>query len=357
MTDRDRPAPEEMPVRSAQERYLRRRSADSTEQSVTAWRYRLKLFTEFCEGIGVDRVGDLQRFDIDEYFERRASSVAPATLEGEMHTLSSFIEFLEDLGAVDDGLADAVRIPNVDQADRVDETKLETDRALALLRFYRNSPDWFGTRTHVWLELAWITGARQGGLRALDIRDVDLDGMFLFFKHRPPQTPLKNGLDGERPVTLPDQTVAALERYIDHHRYDVRDEHDRQPLLASRYGRPEPNTVRTWSYQATLPCVRTDCPHGRERGSCEYTEFAHASKCPSSRSPHQIRTGAITWLLNLGWDQRDVAERVNAAEKTIEQHYDQADRRERHRRMLDRMETRRRDLTADLDSEISDATE
>lgn len=74
------------------------------------------------------------------------------------------------------------------------------------------------------------------------------------------------------------------------------------------------------------------------------TERNHASKCPSSRPPHDIRTGSITWMLNLGWPPEDIAERVNADIETIEQHYDKANLDERRRRQRDRMEKRRRSL-------------
>jgi hypothetical protein len=49
-------------------------------------------------------------------------------------------------------------------------------------------------------------------------------------------------------------------------------------------------------------------------------------------------------LLNAGWPPEDVAERVNSAVETIEQHYDKADPEQRRRRMRDRMEERRRSL-------------
>jgi site-specific recombinase XerD len=353
--ERRRTDPENLTPHEARERYLRRRSSDSTEKSVHAWEYRLKLFVEWCHDVGIETVGELTGYDLDEYFELRSSEVAPATLEGEMWTLKQWCEFLDDLGAVEDGLGESVRIPDLDSEDRSDDTKLDTDRAKALLRYYRNTAAVFGTRQHVFLELAWLTGARQGGLRALDIRDVELDeSPHAFFKHRPETgTPLKNKRDGERAVALPPQTVDAIERYVEHHRYDVHDEHGRQPLLASSRGRPGSNTIRVWSYLATEPCLYQECPHGKQRESCQWTEYAHASKCPSSRSPHQIRTGTVTWLLNLGWPPQDVAERVNASKKTIEQHYDKADLDERRQRLRERMEDRRRSLTNDLDQEIN----
>jgi len=60
-----------------------------------------------------------------------------------------------------------------------------------------------------------------------------------------------------------------------------------------------------------------------------------SSKCPSSRSPHAVRTGSITFHRNRGFEKADVARRVNASMRTIERHYDKAGRREE-------LETRRR---------------
>lgn len=348
---RRRRDPEEWKPREAKDRYLSRREPDSTEKSIHGWQYRLKLFAEWCESMGIDRVSDLQKYDIDQYYDTRSSDIAPATLEGEMWTLKMFLDFLEDIGAVEEDLSDAVRIPDLDAEDRSDNTKLDVDEALTLLQYYRNSEQAYATRQHAFLELAWLTGARQGGIRALDIRDVQFDDQpYVEFRHRPDTgTPLKNKMGGERPVAIPAETAAVLEDYVDTHRYDSRDDHGRQPLLASAKGRPGTNTIRVWSYLATLPCSYGPCPHGKEPDACQWTEYAHASKCPSSRSPHQVRTGAITWFLNLGWPPEDVAERVNASVKTIEQHYDKADPDERRRRLRDRMEERRRPLVDSLD--------
>lgn len=356
---RRRRDPGQLTPREAKERYLRRRSPDSTEQSIEGWHFRLKLFVEWCESVGLETVGELRGFDIDEYYELRSAEVAPSTLEGEMWTLKMFCEFLEDIEAVEQGLADAVRIPDLDAEDRTNDTKLATEDALALLRFYRKSESYYGMRQHAVLELLWLTGARQGGLRALDIRDVHLgEDPYVEFRHRPETgTPLKNKRQGERPVALTPVVADVLEAYLETHRYDVRDEHGRQPFLASAKGRPTPNTLRTWTYLGTQPCLHSPCPHGKDRPSCEWTNYHHGSKCPSSRSPHQIRTGAITWMLNQGWPPEDVAERVNAAVETIEKHYDVADIDELRRRKRDRMETRRRDLVTDLDIAENDDDE
>jgi site-specific recombinase XerD len=342
MTD-GRPNPGDLSPRKAVERYLRRRRADATEATVKAWKYRLKLFVEWIEGIGIERVEQIRPYDLDEYYELRSGAVAVTTLEGEMWTLKKFIEYLEQLDAIDDGLAEAVRIPDLDDSERSNDAVLEPDDALPLIQYYRNSESDRATRAHVFLELAWYTGARQGGIRALDLRDVRADENYLSINHRPDTgTPLKNKEDGERPIAVPPEVIEVLQEYIRDHRYDVHDDHGRQPLLSSANGRPTENTVRNWSYLATQPCLHSACPHGKERDTCKYTDFTHGSKCPSSRSPHRIRTGSITWQLDVGLPPEVVAERVNATLDVIEQHYDAASAREqmerRRRPYIDQLE-------------------
>ncbi|GGN92350.1 tyrosine-type recombinase/integrase [Haloarcula pellucida] len=356
MSDRRRPEPSDLRPSQAVERYLRRRRADATEESIEGWSYRLKLFVEWCDSIGIETVGGLRRYDLDEYYEYRSADIKPVTLEGEMWTLRVFMEFLEDIGAVEDGLSDSVRIPDIDPSERSSNTKLDADDARRLLTHYRQSEDQYGTRQHAFLELAWYTGARQGSIRGLDVRDAYLNGSpYVMFRHRPETgTPLKNKLEGERPVALPEPVGDVLRTYIARYRYDSRDDHGRQPLIASAQGRPTANTVRIWSYLATLPCNYGVCPHEKEIPACQWTERAHASKCPSSRAPHHIRTGTITWLLNIGWPPQDVAERVNATRKTIEEHYDKATPAERRERRRERMEDRRRSLVESLDFEDDD---
>ncbi|MDZ7850083.1 MAG: hypothetical protein U5K70_04455 [Halodesulfurarchaeum sp.] len=163
-----------------------RRAPDSTEKSIHGWEYRLKPSSS-----GASRrdraVGELRRYDLDEYYELRSAEIAPATLEGEMWTLKMFVDFLGDIGAVESDLDEAVRIPDIDPEDRSNDTKLETDAALALIQYYRDSPK--TTRlgpTHS--SNSGVDGARQGGLRALDIRDAELDdNPYVYFRHRPEQ--------------------------------------------------------------------------------------------------------------------------------------------------------------------------
>lgn len=349
MSERGSDGPESLPVRDAVARYLQRRRADATESSVYSWEYRLKLFIEWCEGAGIEEVGQLRALDLDEYYDIRSGAVQPSTLEGEMWTLKKFVEYLDQIDAVEDDLHESVRVPNVDADARSNDERLDESAALPLLRYFRADEVRRATREHAFLEIAWYTGARIGGTRGLDLRDANLEEQFLEFTHRPEtDTGLKNKRAGQRPVAIPAETADVLAEYKRRHRHGVHDENGRAPLLTSTQGRPAKTTLRVWSYLATQPCLHSTCPHGRERETCEYTERGQASKCPSSRSPHKIRTGSITWQLNIGIPPEVVAERVNASIAVIEEHYDKESPQER-------MEKRRRQYIETMEAAFNDS--
>lgn len=161
----------------------------------------------------------------------------------------------------------------------------------------------------------------------------------LKWRHRPEMgTGLKNKGDSERDVGLDDEASTILDKYIRHKRIDKLDEHGREPLITTQRGRIAKNTIRLTTYRSTLSCVITaECPHDKEIDACSLTKHGHRSKCPSSRSPHRIRTGSITWMRECGMQPADVAERVDATPETIRHHYEFSDPRKR-------MEKRRNQL-------------
>lgn len=329
--------PDELSPRDAWQRYLNGRRTEITDESVSSYHYRLKLFVEWCEENEIDAVAELDGWTLDRYGSHRAGEgIAPSTLHNEMETLKSFVEYLERIEVVDEGLADRVNVPDVPEGDRSRETKLSTDRAETLIRYYRSHSAVNASERHALLEVAWHTGARLGGLRGLDLRDFDAGDQSLEFVHRPETgTPLKNKRHGERVVAINENVADTLSRYIRDNRWDKHDENGRQPLFASLQGRPNPNTVRVWMYMATFPCVSGDCPHGYDPIRCDFKNHSNASKCPSSRAPHHVRTGSITWHRDRGVPPEVTANRVNASLDVIEEYYDKATKRER-------MEARRR---------------
>jgi site-specific recombinase XerD len=339
---RDRRDPGAMSPSRAAEMYLQRRRQDSTEESVQTFHYRIKQFVEFCEDTGIDRVDELQPFDLDDFYAEQAARLADNTLKGRMHSVRGFLRWLADArGAIDDSLPEAVQIPTVDPSDRSDDTMLQPDDALALLDWMQSHE--LGSRRHVLLELLFTTGARVSGVRTLDVQDVHLDDAYVEFAHRPQTgTPLKKKLGGQRPVALPERSVRVLWEWLAN-RPDVNDDVGRAPLIPSSQGRPTVGTLRAWTYQATIPCLHSECPHEKDPETCDWTSYNSASKCPSSRSPHQVRTGSITHQRDLGFPAEVVAERCNASLDVIEEHYDKATAREemerRRRQFVDRFDT------------------
>jgi len=312
--------PANLSPRQAVHRYLDRRQSELTDDSISTYYYRLRLWFQWAEDNGVETVSELNGWIFEQYESHRSGmGIAPSSLHNEMETLKDHIAYLERIEAVEDGVAEKVHVPDVPEKDRSRDEKLSTARARELLSHYRSTDESYGTRFHVLLELAWHTGARLGAIRGLDLRDFDPEEGYVEFVHRPhTDTPLKNKTNGERLVSLRKPVVRAIQAYIWHHRNDVHDDHGRSPLLTSLQGRPSVNTVRTWMYLGTHPCVSGECPHGYEKASCKFRSHTHASKCPSSRSPHHVRTGSISWHRDRGVPKEVTGERVNASEDVIE---------------------------------------
>ncbi|AOW80115.1 phage integrase/site-specific recombinase [Halodesulfurarchaeum formicicum] len=326
----------------AVEKFAAKRGNKNTDKTVRSYENRLRQFVRWTYEIEeIETMRDLDGWLLDEYerfLDERGD--APPTVKGKMVALKELIKYCVQLEVVDASLPEKIDIPSLSKDEQTNDVKLDTADATRLFEHYRESHSDYGTVQHVLLEIIWHIGARTGGIRSLDLSDWNSESRVLQFRHRPP-TRLKDGTEHERDVVLPETIADALDFYIERERPDKRDENGREPLLATRFGRPADSTIQTWAYQGTQPCVATACPHNRQREKCKYTEKSHASKCPSARSPHQIRTGSITWQLNKGLSYVKVAERVAASPETIRRYYDKADYSEQ-------LERRRPD-TEDLD--------
>jgi len=342
---RSRDDPSELSIEAAADRWLRRKRGSLAKATVREYGYRLERFKEFCRDEEIETVGELHPLDFDDYLAYREElGVKPVTMSKHFTSIGDFVGYLEDLGAVQDGLRDAIPDVSIPSGGAVDDVMLAPEDGNALIRHYRTSEQDYGTRQHALLEVLWFTGCRLGAVRALDLRDFDPSDQSLAFGHRPDTgTPLKKAGNGERVVALAHENVEALEHYINQNRHETRDQDGRQPLITSTYGRPSADTIRNWTYLATVPCTRTTCPHDRDPATCEYLESTTASGCPSSRSPNQVRSGAITRMLN-----HIPRDRVRYRAKTSQwDHYDQASHREK-------MEHRDREIVNDIDLETDD---
>jgi len=342
---RDRSDPADLSISDAVTRWLRRKRGSLADATVREYGYRLERFREFCDQAGIERVGELHPLDFDDYLAYREQlGVQPITMKKHFTSIADFIGYLEDLGAVDEGLSDAIPDVSVPEGGAVDDVMLGPADGDALIEYYRNSDVDYGSRQHAILEVLWFVGCRLGALRGLDLGDFDPQDPSLAFVHRADtDTPLKKASSGERTVAIPQPSAAAIEAYVDDTRYERRDDHGRQPLVTSTHGRPSPNTLRNWTYLATVPCTRGPCPHEKTPDACEYLETTTASGCPSSRSPNQVRSGAVTRMLH-----RTDKERVEYRAKTTQwEHYDHATERQK-------MEHRDREVLADIELEGGD---
>ena len=350
--------PEDFDPTAAGEYWINKRKIDHSDNTIYSNRKDLAPFVAWCEEKEIERVGDLTAWTIEQYeqYAHAREDWSPITIKNKLQTLKQFLEFLGEKGALDEYLHPAVTIPDLDRSQEVNTEKWDKTDALPQIQFMRNSPKWYGTFEHAVLEVAWFTARRVQAISGLDkpdyVRDPDdddpADGPYLDFHHRADRgTRLKNELDSEDPVEISDDVADVLDHYIARERNEKRDENGREPLFTTRQGRASIGKIRGATYIATQPCIRVACPHGENAKKCEFRKRDQASKCPSSRSPHRIRTGSIQWQLDQGIAPEDVSDRVDASVDTIRRHYDVPDDREK-------MENRRRKYTGVLEDSIVD---
>ena len=342
MNQRDEGRLRALSPREARRRFLKRREQTQSPATVRSYGNRLNDFILWAENENIESMSELTGWEIDDYhMYREAQDIAPATVRGTMVALRQLLLYCARVEVVDEELPDKVDIPTLSKEQASSSDRLETEDAKALLNFYRDSTMYFGTAWHAFLEVTWHTGARLGGVRALDLCDYDSEAQTLEFRHQPKTgTALKNKKEGERVVGIGSSVVEALDMYVARERSNKRDGYGREPLFSCSQGRPSRSTFRGWCYLGTQPCIYQPCPHSADRHTCKFTDRSHASKCPSSRSPHMIRTGSISWQLDRGLPIDLVAERVNAAPDTIRRYYDKSTELEKFRERRQRITTK-----------------
>jgi integrase len=242
-----------------------------------------------------------------------------------LDTLRVFIEWCETIDAVQYGLFKKIKSPVIPDDGYVRETTLTTDRANENLDYLEKYE--YTTVEHVtWLVLV-ETGMRMGGAHGLDVDDYrrEEEHPHLQLLHRPdPDTPLKNGRKGERPVSISSNACDLIDDHLENRRPGVTDGYGRDPLLASPRGRISKSTIRKYVYKWSRPCaVEAACPYDRDPCECDAAiHLDQVSKCPSSVTPHLVRRGYITRLLEAGVSIEVVSDRCNVSPVVIDEHYD-----------------------------------
>ena len=345
---------------------------DRADSTLKTYGYRVKPFLDFCDENSITSLDQLTPRKIKEFEgSHRSKGLQPSTINNQFGTISLFLEYCYDLDAVTKDVVSALDVPSLSKDERVNTEKLVVERAHKILD--NLSTYKYASRDHVLMLLLWRTTARIGAIHSLDLEDIyigddDRERLrhylaeqytgdtveqilaqaqmpFIYPRHRPESdTPLKNGYDGERVINISDDVADVISAYIRVNRADVTDEYGRKPLLSTRKGarRLSKSSMRNSLYIITQPCeFGGPCPHDRDPETCEAREHGHGSKCPSSRSPHKLRTGSITWHRDKGWPISELAEKANAGRKLIEEVYDQPEKLVRgasRRRHLDKLD-------------------
>ena len=310
------------------EMYLDHRRGSLHQRTIQAHGYRLKQFTEWLADEDITNLNDLTGRTIERYFaDRRRDGVKETTIRGNSYTYRAFLRYCEAIEAVPKDLHEKVLIPELDKHQLARDHDLRPERVEDLLDHYRQFA--YASREHVILELLFHVGCRVGALHGVDLSDYHPDEQFMEFVHREPETPLKNDVHGERPVALSERVVDVIEDYRRVNRPDASDDQGRRPLIATKQGRMSISAMRDTVYRMTRPCEYGECPHDRDPETCEAMQTGRASKCPSSRAPHDVRAAAIMRMRGLDIPAEVVSARVNATQEVIEDYYDERTPRER----------------------------
>ncbi|RJT06553.1 site-specific integrase [Halococcus sp. IIIV-5B] len=303
------------------------------EVAHSTWRnyqYPLNQFIEFCNDKEIEYVNELSGYDLKQFkLHRKDSGIKTVTLKNNLSSLRVFLNWCVQAGLVEPELPEMVQLPKLTEGDVVSDDMIELDMVEDILDYFYKFE--YAKRQHAMFQLLWHTGIRMGTLRAIDEGDYYSRGQFIELHHRPKTgTPLKNGNKAERQIQIDDDTATVIDDYIEVHREVVTDDHGREPLFTTPYGRVSQNRIRKEVYKVTRPChISNECPHDRDIATCEGNMSKQASRCPSSISPHPIRRAAITYHLNRDWPKDKLSERANVSREVLDRHYDARTKEER----------------------------
>jgi len=325
----------------AVEMYLADRQPELSQATIYSHRSRLSHFTNWCNQENIGEMRELTGLNLHEYrLWRRESGINAVTEKTQMDTLRVFIRWCESIDAVRPNLSEKVLSPSLSKGENERDEMVEPDVIRSILDYLSTFE--YASSDHVTLLLMWRCLLRRGAVRAIDLDDAHLndDDPYLEIHHRPDTgTPLKNQEDAEREVGLKPETAEVLQDYIDTNRHDIEDDHGRSSIVTTAQGRPHVQTIQSNTYAVTRTCViGAECPHGRDPETCDAAKDRQkAYECPSSKSPHPVRRGAITAWLRADVPDNVTGYRASTSPEVLSAHYDERTEHEK-------MEQRRRYL-------------
>ena len=329
---------EQIDPSTAVEMYIRDRENELSQATVYSHRSRLSHFTRWCEQKSIEEMHELSGLNLHEYrlWRREEGELNSVTEKTQMDTLRVFIRWCESVDAVEANLSEKVLSPSLSKGENERDEMVDPDVIRSIIDYLEKYE--YASTDHVTLLLMWRCLLRRGAVRAIDLGDahLDADEPYIEIHHRPEtDTPLKNQDDAEREIGLKSKIADVMQDYVQERRQDVIDAHGREPLVSTKQGRPHATTVAATAYAVTRPCtIGAECPHGRELDECDAArDRQQAYECPSSKSPHPIRRGAITAWLRADVPDTVVGDRASTSPEVLDKHYDE---RTEHQKMQQR---------------------
>ena len=306
----------------AVEDFNRERKNSVSHSTWRNYQYPLNQFTAFCEERELEYIGEVSGYDLKKFkLHRQEAGIKKVTLKNNLSTMRVFFRWCAQAGLVDPELPEMIQLPSLSSNDTVSDEVLEQERVESILNYLYKFE--YGTLRHCLFHFMWHTGVRMGTLRAIDLGDYYDGQEYVELHHRPETgTPLKNGYEGEREVSINEEVAEVLDDYISVHRNPLTESSGRKPLFTAEK-RISKTTIRKNLYAVTRPChISDNCPHDREIENCEATTYSEAGGCPSSMSPHPLRRASISYHLNREWPKEKVSERANVSVEVLDKHYD-----------------------------------
>jgi len=313
-------------LQQARRNFLKDKQDTVKQSSARSYEYPTKAFIQYCAENGISVTGEITQRIVTTWLDSRKNEVKPITVKNNAKHIRVFLKWMGSRELCDWEIHEKIEMPTVPDRGDVNETVLRSDLAEKTFDYLETYN--YATRFHALMYTIWHTGCRSSGVISLDKDDfvsrTSGDNVLKFKDRADTGTPLKNGHNSRRDVTISDKLANILTDYINGHRIDEVDEYDREPLFTVPSGRVYRQRVYKNTTAITRPCVTTgNCPHDRVIEDCTAAQSKEkAYDCPSSVSLHPIRKGAITRMITDGWSKEAVSGRCDVSVEVLNKHYD-----------------------------------
>lgn len=339
------------------EAYVGRKGEKRRQETMRLNRSSWDTFTEWFQESDSTHLRDLGPYFAADFQEwlRANTGKNDLSIYYELTRVRTIIEFGKGKGFVDGQVPLKWDRPEVSRVDRQRDDPLRPERGWEIGEWVRETAPY--TKEEVIWTLAFEYGLRKSAIRALDLEQVvfDPDGdtpPHLKLRDRPDLgddgdkgLPLKNTVDelSSRLVPLYPDTVELLRGYIGRERAEPgkTDEYGLNGLITTnRSARISESGIYRTISKLTAPATyegECECDTCREFRETEGRPLPAQDryKCQRSRSPHQVRHGSITMMINEGVDFETISHVVGTRPSTLRDVYDRRTEEERMNQIAD----------------------